>query len=93
MRELFSYPGNCSPHPFLVFGLLIEKQTSELSSSLLCAVSMFPFNKVVKTFLHAWICTFIVVHSSLDLTNEDVRPLLLTKSCNSLNGIKFTIVK
>ena len=20
MRELFSYPGNCSPHPFLVFG-------------------------------------------------------------------------
>ena len=62
MRELFSYPGNCSPHPFLVFGLLIEKQTSELSSSLLCAVSMFPFNKVVKTFLHAWICTFF--HSS-----------------------------
>ena len=89
MRELFSYPGNCSPHPFLVFGLLIEKQTSELSSSLLCAVSMFPFNKVVKTFVHAH--TFIEVHSSLDLTNEDVRPLLLTKSCNSLNGIKFTI--
>ena len=40
-----------------------------------------------------------IVHShvelnpSLDLTNELVRPLLFTKSCNLQNQIEFSIVK
>ena len=33
------------------------------------------------------------IHPSLDLTNNPVRPLLFTKSCNSLNQIEFAIVK
>ena len=29
----------------------------------------------------------------LDITNEPVRPILFTKSCNSRNQIEFTTVK
>ena len=43
--------------------------------------------------LHEYYSIKVKLQPSLDLTNELVRPLLFTKSCNSLNQIEFTIVK